>query len=126
LRLLFGFPCHTAGLFSQSFPGYPGVYASGRYLDKLMLAAAWLHRATGMLPVLGTQSLGIWLLGSYTRPCQLGLSVLLTVSRMHAAGNTSYLDAAHRHYQAAGGRWQISPYISFDHMFVPAVAVLLK
>lgn len=36
-----------AGLFAKSYPGYPWVYASDRYHDKMMLGAAWLYRATG-------------------------------------------------------------------------------
>ena len=37
-----------AGIYSVSYPGYPSdLYKSNRYRDKLMLAAAWLYRATG-------------------------------------------------------------------------------
>jgi hypothetical protein len=39
---------------------------------------------------------------------------------------TSYLAAAHKHYVAAGGRWQLSPYISYDSQFVPAASVLIR
>ncbi|EFN57879.1 hypothetical protein CHLNCDRAFT_8109, partial [Chlorella variabilis] len=73
-KQLYQWGADVPGIYSSSFPGYPDVYKSSRYLDKLMLAAAWLHRATG---------------------------------------NTTYLAQAHKHYNDAGGRWQMAPYISW-------------
>ncbi len=41
-------PTVPAGLYSNSFLGYDkNIYGSSRDLDKLMVAAAWLGRATG-------------------------------------------------------------------------------
>lgn len=38
-----------AGLFAKSYKGYPEwLYGTSYYNDKLMLAAGWLYRATGV------------------------------------------------------------------------------
>ncbi|EFN58136.1 hypothetical protein CHLNCDRAFT_141891 [Chlorella variabilis] len=47
-RQLYAWGAAVPGQYSDSMPGYPqDLYESNRYHDKLMLAAAWLHRATG-------------------------------------------------------------------------------
>ncbi|KAI7836339.1 hypothetical protein COHA_009798 [Chlorella ohadii] len=51
-----------------------------------------------------------------------------------ATGNSTYLDAAHRHWLAAGGRkghrdkWggEVNPYISWDSLYGPAAVNLLR
>jgi hypothetical protein len=45
-KALYSWGAAVPGIYSSSFPGYPDVYTSNRYLDKLMLAAAWLARAS--------------------------------------------------------------------------------
>ncbi|PSC67746.1 endo-beta-1,4-glucanase 1 [Micractinium conductrix] len=47
-RHLYQWGVEVQGIYSVSYPGYPSdLYKSNRYRDKLMLAAAWLYRATG-------------------------------------------------------------------------------
>ncbi|PSC72455.1 Endoglucanase A [Micractinium conductrix] len=45
---LYSWGAAVQGLYSESYPGYDSsLYATNRYCDKLLLAAAWLGRATG-------------------------------------------------------------------------------
>ncbi|KAI3425705.1 hypothetical protein D9Q98_007681 [Chlorella vulgaris] len=47
-----------------------------------------------------------------------------------ATGNASYLQAAHQHWRDAGGMYgsagSVSPYVSWDSLYAPAVALLLN
>jgi hypothetical protein len=46
------------------------------------------------------------------------------------AGNSSYLTAAYRHWRDAGGMYgtagSVNPYVSWDSVYAPAAALLLK
>jgi endoglucanase len=44
---LYAWGASVEGRYSTSFTSVTYVYSSSRFLDKLMLAAAWLHKATG-------------------------------------------------------------------------------
>ncbi len=43
------------------------------------------------------------------------------------AGNSSYLDAAYKHWQDAGGMYggSVNPYVSWDSLWAPAVVNML-
>lgn len=49
---------------------------------------------------------------------------------LRPAANASYLAAAHRHWRDAGGMYgqagSVNPYVSWDSLYAPAAALLLK
>lgn len=47
-RQLYAWGASVEGKYSTTHKEATYLYSSSRYLDKLMLAAAWLHQATGM------------------------------------------------------------------------------
>jgi hypothetical protein len=142
LRAALPWPClpfpPLPGIYSDSFPGYPqNIYKSSRYHDKLMLAAGWLYRATGAEAARRQLSVA-W--AGHVRPPSVATQYKLVGEGSPSycmpafaprsplppsAGNTGYLTAAHKHYTDAGGRWQVSPYVSWDAAFPPAIVLLL-
>ena len=146
----------TPGLYSDSYPGYnKDVYGSSSYRDKLLLAAAWLYRATGgccwecCFVLAAAAAAGVaWC--ALCRPghaapvvrchpvrvTQAGVdaslaeqvdltSVRTTGALAPPAGQDVYQQEAFTWFSQLGGRWGASVYVSWDDVTAPAVMTLL-
>ncbi len=116
---------------------WPQAGCSEQQVHRAALKCCDCSRAPLLSIILFSASL--WPQGELPRRCALAAATAAHITARSlacptAAGNSTYLYAAHRHWLAAGGRrghrdkWggEINPYISWDSLYGPAAVNLLR